>query len=137
LSWSSKSVDFITLFTEDLERSKAFYANVFGLRLVFEDENSAVFRFANTGINVLRADAATQLVSPGAVADRNAGARLVFTIGVDDVDAVCTELTRRGVQLLNGPMDRSWGVRTASFTDPAGHVWELAQDLPRAGGPDA
>jgi catechol 2,3-dioxygenase-like lactoylglutathione lyase family enzyme len=73
VSWSSKSVDFITLFTEDLERSKAFYQDVFGLRLIFEDENSAVFRFANTSINVLRADAAAQLVSPGAVADRNAG----------------------------------------------------------------
>ena len=58
MSWSSKSVDFITLFTEDLERSKAFYQDVFGLRLIFEDENSAVFRFANTSINVLRADAA-------------------------------------------------------------------------------
>ena len=92
MSWSSKSVDFITVFTEDLERSKAFYANVFGLRLIFENENSAVFRFANTSINVLCADAAAQLVSPGAVADRDAGARLVFTIGVDDVDAVCAEL---------------------------------------------
>ena len=53
MSWSSKSVDFITLFTEDLERSKAFYQDVFGLRLIFEDENSAVFRFANTGINTI------------------------------------------------------------------------------------
>jgi catechol 2,3-dioxygenase-like lactoylglutathione lyase family enzyme len=61
LSWSSKSVDFITLFTEDLERSKAFYQDVFGLRLIFEDENSAVFRFANTGINVLRADCLPRL----------------------------------------------------------------------------
>ena len=76
MSWSSKSVDFITLFTEDLERSKAFYQDVFGLRLIFEDENSAVFRLANTGINVLRAEAAGDLVRPGAVAGRNAGARL-------------------------------------------------------------
>jgi len=33
------------------------------------------------------------------------------------------------VTLLNGPMDREWGVRTASFTDPDGHIWELAQAL--------
>jgi catechol 2,3-dioxygenase-like lactoylglutathione lyase family enzyme len=130
LSWSSKSVDFITLFTEDLERSKGFYQDVFGLRPIFEDDNSAVFRFANTGINVLRAG----LVSPAAVADRNAGTRLVFTIGVDDVDAVCAELAARGVELLNGPLNRPWGVRTASFTDPGGHVWEVAQELPRADG---
>jgi uncharacterized glyoxalase superfamily protein PhnB len=27
-------------------------------------------------------------------------------------------------------MDREWGVRTACFTDPDGHVWEVAQQLP-------
>jgi len=134
LSWSSKSIDFITLFTEELEQSKAFYQDVFGLRLIFEDENSAVFRFANTGINLLRAEAAGELVSPGVVASRDMGARLVFTIGVDDVDAVCAELAAHGVDLLNGPVNRPWGVRTASFTDPGGHIWEIAQELSRADG---
>jgi uncharacterized glyoxalase superfamily protein PhnB len=36
----------------------------------------------------------------------------------------------RGVVLLNGPVDRSWGKRTAAFVDPAGAVWEIAQDIP-------
>ena len=52
---------------------------------------------------------------------------MVFTINVDDVDAMCAELTGRGVKLLNGPMDRPWGVRTASFADPGGHIWEIAK----------
>jgi catechol 2,3-dioxygenase-like lactoylglutathione lyase family enzyme len=134
LSWSSKSIDFITLFTAELERSKAFYQDVFGLRLIFEDENSAVFRFANTGINLLRTEAADELIRPAVVASRDAGARLVFTIGVDDVDAVCAELAVHGVDLLNGPVNRPWGVRTASFTDPGGHIWEIAQELSRADG---
>ena len=43
---------------------------------------------------------------------------------------VCAELAARGVTLLNGPMDRPWGIRTASFTDPSGHIWEIAGDLP-------
>jgi uncharacterized glyoxalase superfamily protein PhnB len=49
-----------------------------------------------------------------------------FTLEVDDVDATCAMLTARGVELLNGPMDRPWGIRTASFMDPAGHIWEVA-----------
>ena len=134
MSWSSKSIDFITLFTAELEQSKAFYQDVFGLRLIFEDENSAVFRFANTGINLLRTEAADELIRPAVVASRDAGARLVFTIGVDDVDAVCAELAVHGVDLLNGPVNRPWGVRTASFTDPGGHIWEIAQELSRADG---
>ena len=40
------------------------------------------------------------------------------------------ELASRGVELLNGPIDRAWGMRTASFMDPAGHIWEVAQELP-------
>ncbi|MFF1398448.1 VOC family protein [Streptomyces sp. NPDC058287] len=50
-----------------------------------------------------------------------------FTLPVDDVDAMCKDLTARGVTLLNGPMDRPWGIRTASFRDPGGHIWEIAQ----------
>lgn len=133
MSWSLKSVDFITLFVEDLDRSKAFYQDVFGLTVVFEDENSAVFPFGNTGINLLSIPAARELIEPGTVASPESGSRLQFTIQVDDVEAVCAELAGRGVGLLNGPMDRPWGIRTASFTDPGGHIWEVAQDLPRAG----
>jgi len=38
-----KSIDAITLFVEDLERSKRFYQDVFGLPVFYEYENSAVF----------------------------------------------------------------------------------------------
>ncbi len=50
-----------------------------------------------------------------------------FTIGVDDVDAMGAELRKRGVEFLNGPMDRPWGIRTASFRDPGGYIWEIAK----------
>lgn len=128
----SASIGAITLFTEDLDRSKQFYEEAFGLPVAFQDENSAVFRFDNTLINLLKIPAAHELIEPGTVASRAAGARFELTIGVDDVDAVCAELARRGVVLLNGPVNRPWGIRTASFTDPGGHIWEIAQDLPQA-----
>ena len=125
-SWP-KGISTITLFVEDLEAAKRFYLEVFGLPLKFEDGDSAVFDFRNTQINLLKATAAPELIEPATMASREAGARLVFTIDVDDVDEVCAELARRGVKLLNGPMDRPWGVRTASFMDPAGHIWEIAK----------
>ncbi len=126
----SASIGAITLFTEDLDRSKRFYTDAFGLPVAWEDDNSAVFKFENTLINLLKIPAAHELIEPGTVAGPQAGARFQLTVGVDDVDAVCAELASRGVQLLNGPMNRPWGIRTASFTDPSGHIWEIAQDLP-------
>jgi len=124
------TVDAITLFTEDLARSKAFYQDVFGLPVHYEDPNSAVFKFGGTVINLLMTPAAHELIAPATVAGPEAGARMQFTIGVDDVDAVCAELAKRGVTLLNGPVNRPWGIRTVSFTDPSGHIWEIAGDMP-------
>jgi catechol 2,3-dioxygenase-like lactoylglutathione lyase family enzyme len=117
----------VTLFVEDLPATKAFYAEVFSVPLRFEDADSAVFDFGNVLVNLLRIEAAPELVEPATVAARDAGARFQFTIEADDVDAIAAELARRGVALLNGPMDRPWGVRTLSFVDPAGHIWEIAQ----------
>ena len=117
----------VTLFVEDLATTNQFYKDVFGLPVIFEDEASAVFRFGGTLINLLRTSAAHELIEPAAVASPAAGSRFQFTIDVDDVDAMCAELTQRGVTLLNGPMDRPWGIRTASFADPGGHIWEIAK----------
>jgi catechol 2,3-dioxygenase-like lactoylglutathione lyase family enzyme len=125
-SWPS-GISAITLFLEDLAAAKEFYSRVFGLPVVFEDDESVVFRLGNTLVNLLKTTAAGELIEPAAVAPREAGSRLQLTIEVDDVDAMCAELTARGVVLLNGPMNRPWGVRTASFMDPAGHIWEIAK----------
>jgi catechol 2,3-dioxygenase-like lactoylglutathione lyase family enzyme len=125
-SWPS-GIGAVTLFVEDLDAARQFYREVFGLPVAFEDANSAVFNFGNTIINLLKATEARELIEPAVVAGREAGARAQFTIQVDDVDAMCEELAARGVTLLNGPMDRPWGVRTACFSDPGGHIWEIAQ----------
>ena len=129
--WSEqdKKIAAITLFVEDLAAAKRFYLEVFDLPVYFEDENSAVFRFGDTLINLLDIGQAGDLIEPATVASRDTGSRMQFTMAVEDLNSVCEELTRRGVTLLNGPMDRPWGIRTASFTDPGGHIWEIAQDL--------
>ena len=125
-SWVT-GISATTLFVEDLAAARQFYRDVFSLPVVYENDNSAVFKFGDTLINLLAVSEAPELIAPAPVAPPEAGARAQFTITVDDVDAVCDELRRRGVELLNGPMDRPWGIRTAAFRDPAGHIWEVAR----------
>jgi catechol 2,3-dioxygenase-like lactoylglutathione lyase family enzyme len=135
VSDSLQSIGAITLFVEDAKRSKTFYESVFARPPIWEDENSVVFQFDKTVVNLLATSAVGDLIEPAKVATQEAGSRLLLSIWVDDTDAVCAELARRGVELLNGPIDRWWGKRTACFADPDGHLWEVAQDIPPTGAP--
>jgi len=125
-TWA-KGIAAITLFVEDLPAAREFYQRAFEAPVHFEDESSVVFAFGGTLINLLDVLEAPELVAPAQVGGPDEGTRSQLTVQVEDVDALCAQLTERGVELLNGPMDRPWGIRTASFRDPAGHVWELAQ----------
>jgi catechol 2,3-dioxygenase-like lactoylglutathione lyase family enzyme len=124
-------VEVITLFVDDIAASKAFYAKIFASEIVWEDAVSSVLRFGGLLINLLDVAQAPPLVAPLPVGPSTAGARALLTIRVADVDEVCFALREIGVELLNGPIDRPWGRRTASFADPSGHVWEIAQLIGR------
>lgn len=130
---SLKSLGAITLFVEDPQRSKEFYARVFELEAVFEDESSVAFKFENNlFLNLLERGAATnELLGPVPVAEP--GASFELTVWVEDADAVCADLTTRGVSIVSGPLDRPWGMRTAAFLDPDGYVWEVAAEIPSTG----
>jgi catechol 2,3-dioxygenase-like lactoylglutathione lyase family enzyme len=119
----------ITLFVEDIAASRAFYETVFGQPLAFSDDVSAAFRFGDLIVNLLEEPAGASMIEPVPLAPRQAGTRAQLSIFVDDVDVVCAELESKGVALLNGPIDRPWGMRTAIFRDPGGHVWEVAEEI--------
>jgi lactoylglutathione lyase len=127
-SGTMKSVDAITLFVEDPQRSKEFYARAFEVDAVHDDEASVAFKFENLFLNLLkRGVAVNELLGPIPAAEP--GASFELTIWVDDADVVCAELEERGVSIADGPRDRPWGMRSAAFLDPDGYVWEVAADL--------
>ena len=119
----------ITLFVRDPQVSKSFYLKAFAPEILFEDDVSVALGLENIVINLLQAERADGLVRPEPVAPRESGSRALLTVGVDDTDAACRALAAKGIELLNGPQDQPWGLRTAAFADPDGHVWELAAKL--------
>lgn len=122
-------LEVITLFVDDIAVTKSFYAKVFDAASMFGDEVSTVLEFGGVMINLLQVTEAPTLVEPVSVAPAAAGTRMLLTIKVDDVHTECARLQALGIDLLNGPLDRPWGRRTAAFADPSGHIWELAQDI--------
>jgi lactoylglutathione lyase len=129
MDFSMARVDVINLFAANFAETKTFYVDVLGLLLVFEDETTAVFKLENIMICLTRSSDASDLIRPVPLARPDAGARGTLAMFVNDVDTVCGELRQRGVTILNGPTDRPWGVRNAAFADPAGHLWQVSQDL--------
>ena len=129
---TARGLGALTLFVEDVDAVSAFYRDVLDLELLFEDDVSAVFALGTTAINVLDVRAAAPVVSPTPATSIGGSATMLLSLWVDDVDSASAQLVQRGVRLLNGPVDRPWGKRTAAFADPAGTVWELAQDIPAA-----
>lgn len=125
-----EGIGVIEPFCEDIAVGKAFYQDVFGLTPEFEDETSVMFEMGETAIVLNDLPSAHELVGPRRVAPREAGSRKCFTIAVPDVDAVCAELSGKGVQILTGPVNRRWGKRTANFADPGGHIYEIAGPIP-------
>jgi catechol 2,3-dioxygenase-like lactoylglutathione lyase family enzyme len=122
------TLDAVSLFVRDKATAKEFYGRAFGVDSVWEDDVSVVFELENTMINLLEVGAAGAVVAPSDPAIPSAPVAL-FTLMVDDVDTACAEVQARGIALMNGPVDRPWGRRTAAFSDPDGHVWELAAPL--------
>ncbi len=122
----AKQVFAVTLFTDDLAETKRFYLSVFGMPIVHEDPTSLAFAFPNIVVNLVTTAVAPELIEPAPVGEPGAPARMMLTLQVEDVDAACERLRAQGVELLNGPVNRPWGPRTATFADPSGHHWELS-----------
>jgi len=119
----------ISLFVEDVAAAKAFYQSVFGVSVLFEDGDSAGMKFDNVLINLLKASEGATLVHPAPVGGPEVGKRFQISIWVDDLNAACEKLAKEKVDLLTGPQVQPWGVKTVTFVDPAGHSWEIAEQI--------
>jgi len=126
-----KDVGAIILFVEDLHRSKAFYHEVLGLGVDFEDDESAGFKVEGLAFIALQVDRARAQLQGEPTATPRAAATAFLTSFTDDVDALHANLVERGIQFFQRPTDQPWGMRTAYFKDPDGHVWEIAQPIQR------
>ena len=124
-----KDVGAIILFVADLQRSRAFYHDVLGLDVQFEDADSVGFTIEGLAFIVLQVDRARVQLQGEPAATPSAGATAFLTTFTDGVDALHADLARRGVGFFQEPADQPWGMRTAYFKDPDGHVWEIAQPV--------
>jgi lactoylglutathione lyase len=125
-----RKVDAVVLFVQDLQKCVAFYRDQCGMEVVFTDEVSVAFKRDNQDFLLLEFAAAAEMVGEAALGThQGAGHEVLLCADVDDVDSAYKTLMAKGVAFLKAPKDQPWGIRSAYFADPEGHLWELRQQL--------
>ncbi|HEV2427956.1 MAG TPA: VOC family protein [Acidimicrobiales bacterium] len=116
------------LYVDDVARSRDFFREVVGLELSLDAGAYAEFTWANLILGLRqRANAVRQY--GGAVAPGGSGASHQITVTVDDVSAFADRLAARGADVIQPLTDQAWGMRSTSFRDPDGHVFEVCQPI--------
>ena len=118
------------LYTDDMERARAFYEGVLELEPIFSDARLTAYGVASRSVLLIfRRGSATQTVTiPGGTIPGHDGAgalHIAFAIGKDELEQWEKHLASRGVP-IEGATSWSRGGRSIYFRDPDGHLLELA-----------
>ena len=119
----------------DVDESIAFYGDALGLQ-VRNDVASDGFRWVTLGSDA-QPGLEIVLSVPHAGRSQTDGDALqeLLTKGVlpmtvfrsDDVDATFETVRASGAEVLQEPIDQSWGPRDCAFRDPSGNTVRIAQ----------
>jgi catechol 2,3-dioxygenase-like lactoylglutathione lyase family enzyme len=118
------------LYTDDMERARAFYEGVLELKSIFGDSRLTAYGVAPRSVLLIfKRGSATQTVTmPGGTIPGHDGSgplHVAFAIGKDQLARWETHLAARGVA-IEGTTSWSRGGRSIYFRDPDGHLLELA-----------
>ncbi|GGM96885.1 VOC family protein [Streptomyces fuscichromogenes] len=115
--------------TADQDVLLGFYTKLFGAEKIFRvpAEGPAFYLGLRIGDTDLGLVARENL---GAGAAAGAGARILLSIEVDDVDETLGRVAALGGSVRGGPNDMPWGQRVAHIQDPDGNPVNLTQPIP-------
>jgi uncharacterized glyoxalase superfamily protein PhnB len=116
---------FPILEVSDMDAALAFYRDALGGALTYRfppDGGDPVYVSLAVGSSELAIGYTDAPLPPG---------NLMLWFYVDDVDRVTTELTAAGATVVEEPIDREWGERTALLHDPFGTRLHLGAPISR------
>ncbi|HZU22045.1 MAG TPA: VOC family protein, partial [Terriglobales bacterium] len=110
------------IYCRDVERSLAFYAKMFGFKVVDQFRYEGKVVYARLVAPAGQGTIALHQAAPGAAVSSE-GVRLYFEIR--DLEAMCEKLKRAGVYFTQMPQLMPWGWRHAYLDDPDSHEISL------------
>ncbi len=124
-----KSLDYVVLIVDDIDKAQRFYTETLGLPLKHRSGDYVQIALSGTRLGLFSRSAMASIL--GQVLEPEVSSPK-FELGfkVEDCDATFEELVACGVPPVTVPQTRSWGQRTAYVADPDGNLIELVQDPP-------
>ena len=125
--------EFTRLLVTDFKACFRFYRDAMGFKPNFGTEEDTYADFEIGAVNISLFDKAEMSATLGTSAkpiQAEMQDTICLTFSVESVDEFCKHLRQHGVTLLTEPTDHEdWGIRTAHFRDPDGHLIEVNEPL--------
>jgi catechol 2,3-dioxygenase-like lactoylglutathione lyase family enzyme len=119
-------LELVILPVTDVDRAKAFYADLVGFTVDHDHTISDDLRF----VQVTPPGSACSIAFGKGLVDSVPGSTKGLQVVVDDVEKAHHQLEMGGVE-VSGIDDQAWG-RFVYFSDPDGNAWSV-QELPARG----
>ncbi|MHA8110225.1 VOC family protein [Lactobacillaceae bacterium Melli_B4] len=123
-----KNMDHFVLTVHNIDVSVSFYQNVLGMQVQTKKEHFAAMRFSNMKINFHQIsherEPKAELPTPGS-------GDLCFITEMDITDVI-NELTQKGVEIEEGPIDKHGAlgpIKSVYFRDPDMNLVEVSNYL--------
>ncbi len=121
-------VTMITLGVDDLERSEKFYGDL-GWKPTKRDDAIIFYQINGLVLGLFgRKALADDQGRPGATLGTGAMTLAQNFLSEEDVDAAYAKALRAGATPMKAPAKVFWGGYSGYFSDPDGHVWEVAMN---------
>jgi uncharacterized protein len=123
-----QKLSLVTLGVSDLQTSRYFYEAVLGfVPEAASNDNVTFYNMGGCWLSLFQVDALAADV--GIAAERSGFQK--FTLAHNEpsreaVDSLFIKLKDRGVQIIKEPQEVFWGGYAGYFSDPDGHLWEVA-----------
>ena len=124
-----RSVDYVVLLCERMEKTRAFYEDVLGFAVEHDSPNWISFRVGPV-LLTLKPRGPGLAWEDGAKIAGSADVQLAFRVPPSEIQGCLEELVAKGVEILEGPSDlTAWRHRVIFFRDPEGNVLEIYAEV--------
>jgi catechol 2,3-dioxygenase-like lactoylglutathione lyase family enzyme len=122
-------ISMITLAVRDMAESVRFYEQGLGLPRMNSDPNVAFFNLNGSWLGLYGREALAEDVGVPAAGNGFSGFTLAHNVESEDaVDALMTQALDAGARLVKAAQKVFWGGYSGYFSDPDGHLWEVAHN---------